>query len=797
MRIRRIHIKSFGNMTNWHSGDLGDGVTIVYGDNEAGKTTITEFVRGTLFPSRGQKYPAYEKTDSGTIVVEMDDGERRVYERKGRRTTEQGGKPLPGEESNLDADTYSSLYAMGLEQLTNAKLISGGEFRSRFLTVPGGENIPAVSEDIRNGMLDLMNRERLTSNKGIGKSLAEIRAAEEGIASAKADDDAFDGLFAERARLEGKAEELRRRDALSRDEGMRRGIIDSQAGNLERLDALGVEIEILSTLEVSGGDVARHQSLKTKAEGAMERLAVAEGKVPPPELEGRTAEEVLALADDIEAAWQSKSRVEVLEHRLADIEGEIEAANRTIAGNASAMGWTEEAARAADSGREVVWRAEREDAGRTPRGRGPVPAAALAFGAVLSVLGVAALLGLAPAPPLAGIVFSIAGAVSIILGAFFLRAPPADGDWNSWITSKGYPNGTTPRQVLLIAPKLREMRECAARRDNLAEEAEGIAADMATAMSPSKRPAAALGLGGLPFGEAVGRMYSLLNAARRYSGETNLPYLKKEAAAAVDELDGFLVARGGAERFAEALGATARLAEARKEATALESSIVSSSGIPVAELRELVSNDGGERHAEAETSSELDAVNKSIGELTAKLDAILDDGDLNAARARKAAAEAKLLTESRKWAVLSLADHLISSATSHFYKDLQPDVVKLANVYLGAMTGGRYSLDSDPRETELCIWDGYTKKYPSQWSSGLGDQVYLSVKMAIAGSMTRESMPMILDDVLVRFDKGRKQGAAKAILEYAKGRQVIILTCDRQLYPLFALEGKASLVELS
>jgi uncharacterized protein YhaN len=115
---------------------------------------------------------------------------------------------------------------------------------------------------------------------------------------------------------------------------------------------------------------------------------------------------------------------------------------------------------------------------------------------------------------------------------------------------------------------------------------------------------------------------------------------------------------------------------------------------------------------------------------------------------------------------------------------------------MGLMTNGRYQLNNDPRESDIIVVDSVEKKSSAQWSSGLGDQVFLSVKMALAKEMGDEKMPLILDDVLVRFDVERKQGACRAIQEFAKNQQIIMFTCDNSLYSLFSLEGKLNNIKL-
>ena len=132
-----------------------------------------------------------------------------------------------------------------------------------------------------------------------------------------------------------------------------------------------------------------------------------------------------------------------------------------------------------------------------------------------------------------------------------------------------------------------------------------------------------------------------------------------------------------------------------------------------------------------------------------------------------------------------------------FYSELQPTVVKTANRYLDLMTNGRYRLGSDPRDSSLFIEDIRREpKHVGEWSSGLSDQVYLSVKMAIAKEMGTEKLPLIIDDILVRFDSKRKQGACRALMEFSKDQQVIMFTCDSTLVSMMRMEGPVNYIEL-
>ena len=149
MKIKRITIDSFGGIKNWRSPVLEENLVVVYGPNESGKSTITEFIRSTLFPSKNVKYPVPSKTDSGTLEVVMDGGDERILVREQKKVTEGSGKKTVYEEfPSIDAETYRSLYGLDLERLTDKKIVSSNDFRKKFLTIPGGERVPDVSDDI-------------------------------------------------------------------------------------------------------------------------------------------------------------------------------------------------------------------------------------------------------------------------------------------------------------------------------------------------------------------------------------------------------------------------------------------------------------------------------------------------------------------------------------------------------------------------------------------------------------------------------------------------------------------------
>ncbi|MBQ2486399.1 MAG: hypothetical protein II518_05005, partial [Candidatus Methanomethylophilus sp.] len=188
-----------------------------------------------------------------------------------------------------------------------------------------------------------------------------------------------------------------------------------------------------------------------------------------------------------------------------------------------------------------------------------------------------------------------------------------------------------------------------------------------------------------------------------------------------------------------------------------------------------------------EELSSIDQALKDIGGDTSVEDALTASSD----------ASDKVYDACYRWARLMMEKLILDKASEEAYGSHRPEVMERADGFLSLMTDGRYSMSTDPRDTELAIVDRGTgeKKVAKEWSSGLEDQVKLSVKMAVSLSLSKEKPPVILDDILLTSDSGRKKAACKALAQLSEDIQVIYFTCDRETRDFLASEG-ASVTDL-
>ncbi|MEY8442577.1 AAA family ATPase [Lactobacillaceae bacterium 24-114] len=141
MRIKKVHIDGFGK---WHDQDFffDNNPVLIYGQNEAGKTTLASFILSVLFgfaDSRGKnKYQQYlPKSGSsygGSLLVEENNHQYIISREKGKNggkvtiVDEEGHKKKAAFLSKLlgpmDRDLYQSIYSFNQQNILNDDLNS-------------------------------------------------------------------------------------------------------------------------------------------------------------------------------------------------------------------------------------------------------------------------------------------------------------------------------------------------------------------------------------------------------------------------------------------------------------------------------------------------------------------------------------------------------------------------------------------------------------------------------------------------------------------------------------------------
>ena len=100
------------------------------------------------------------------------------------------------------------------------------------------------------------------------------------------------------------------------------------------------------------------------------------------------------------------------------------------------------------------------------------------------------------------------------------------------------------------------------------------------------------------------------------------------------------------------------------------------------------------------------------------------------------------------------------------------------------LTLGRYSAFSVSKEMEIQIEQTGTfgKKEIGYLSQGAADQAYLSLRLAVTELISQdEPLPVILDDALSQYDDTRTREALDFLKEYSQNSQAVLFTCHSSI----------------
>ncbi|CAI6048668.1 AAA family ATPase [Cohnella sp. JJ-181] len=146
--------------------------------------------------------------------------------------------------------------------------------------------------------------------------------------------------------------------------------------------------------------------------------------------------------------------------------------------------------------------------------------------------------------------------------------------------------------------------------------------------------------------------------------------------------------------------------------------------------------------------------------------------------------QAELDRLAERYALLAVTAELIRLTRVAFEEERQPAVLRQASAYFAELTEGRYARISVPGDAADLIAETVDRRAVGSafLSRGTQEQLYLSLRLALAGAASREqAMPLLLDDLFVHYDEARLKRCANVLNELAQSRQLLLFTCHRHV----------------
>jgi len=194
------------------------------------------------------------------------------------------------------------------------------------------------------------------------------------------------------------------------------------------------------------------------------------------------------------------------------------------------------------------------------------------------------------------------------------------------------------------------------------------------------------------------------------------------------------------------------------------------------------------RDIEERINPEINRISQVIGEENIKLAAM--DGSAGAAeiagKMEQELAGIKRLAE--RYVRVKLAARILKQEIERYREEHQDPVLKIASGYfknltLGSFDGLRTDVDDKGEPVLVGVRPDALRLTVEKMSSGTRDQLFLALRLATVEWRleTSESMPFIVDDILINFDDDRSRATLTALADLSKKNQVILFTHHRRI----------------
>jgi len=180
----------------------------------------------------------------------------------------------------------------------------------------------------------------------------------------------------------------------------------------------------------------------------------------------------------------------------------------------------------------------------------------------------------------------------------------------------------------------------------------------------------------------------------------------------------------------------------------------------------------------SECAAEQQRLQNRLGQYQGRMEILGSPRELGLQRKRVADRIARL---EETYEALTIALDTLSQARSSLQRRFAPRITQRAQEILSTLTENRYHSLTMGEDFSLQAGAGQEDVlHDAIWrSDGTVDQLYLSLRLAVAEELTPEA-PLVLDDALVRFDDARMAQALKILRQMAENKQVICFTCQNR-----------------
>ena len=885
MRICEIHIDGFGIFADRHITGLGQGLNVICGGNEFGKSTLLAFVRRILFGfPRGSSgvnpYPALSGgAYGGRLICQLGNGEQITISRTlgahgGQVIVSATSRQLTGQDElsrileHLTGGFYQNVYAISLDELQEISTLQGEEIRGRIYGA--GLGLGSISLiDIMNGFRkesDSLYKPRGSAQK-VSNLYQQIRELEKAVGKTQQEIEHYDGLLSECDELlrkvsqtedqirslEASRQALENKDKLypvyieyieAQSELSKLEQVPSMAENTLR-DFEALKVNLANLKQQIDGNAIELRDLELE-KGRMiynERIFAQEATIVSLQ---NMSEKYKSAVNDIDTMRARKTSLEQgINKRISQIQAtwtidDIRKFNLSHSQKDKILGYRsrfDEANNRADEARaKLEYHIEKKSEALSTRFAGPkvyryaiyaitlLGLAGLVWGSLSLAWGLVSLFGIIL---LAGFCITL----MISRGNGMKTVDPLekklteqsasekseytrlDREWKDYLHSIGLDENLSTSGAIEVVNTIHGIQSDLASLDELDSRIKNMQTTIDKAKELHDQVMPCIDTSRLT--DDLGTNIQIL--VNDFNDTRNVK-LKKEGVSAqikkvADKITRLEQDRKDCERyvleyvslfgalderdFRRKCAVFARRAELSRKINECRRSIQTSVGVSERynsfvdsmsstnpqeiqkQLREI-------QEQLNEMAKERDQMIQTRGELLNQAKQLSSSDNLLVKQSEIELKKQQLQDCARDWTKSQIALLMLEIAVSKYESTRQPEVIKSAESYFKIMTGNSYSTIVKPIDAdELQIRDRTGKsKGVIQMSRGTKEQLYLAMRLGLIEEYEKRSepMPIIMDDVLANFDDDRGSLAAEAIRKFSENRQVLVLTCHKNVF---------------
>ena len=131
-----------------------------------------------------------------------------------------------------------------------------------------------------------------------------------------------------------------------------------------------------------------------------------------------------------------------------------------------------------------------------------------------------------------------------------------------------------------------------------------------------------------------------------------------------------------------------------------------------------------------------------------------------------------------------IALQVLADSFSEVRRSYGSELEKKAAEILSALTGGKYSAMGISKSLDITAEERekFVSREIGYLSSGTADQAYLSLRLALSRLMAdSEGLPVLMDDSLSQYDDKRLKTAMEFLKDYSNENQIILFTCHSEV----------------